>query len=72
MSHLAYLREKAALRQKQETLQEETKLEIFIVNDLIQQFGRDYLDFLHIENQSFAERHNYKTVIRPIPIEAAQ
>lgn len=72
MSHLDHLKKEAELRNEREVLLEEAKHEVFIVNDLLQKFGRSYLDYLHEENKSFAERHNYETIIRPIPIEAAQ
>lgn len=71
MNHLDLLRMEKKLRIERDAVVDDTKHEVFIVNDLIQTFGRDYLDWLHQENQAFADRHNYKTVIRPIPIEAA-
>jgi hypothetical protein len=71
MSHLDHLKKEAELRKEQEALVEDTNQQIFIVNDLIQKFGREYLDWLIVENEGFSERKNYKTTIRPIPIEKA-
>lgn len=72
MSHLDHLKKEADLNREKWEFEQDSKYELFVVNDLLQKFGKEYLDWLHIENEQFSKRREYQTIIRPIPVKAAQ
>lgn len=67
MSHLDILKKEAELRKEADTLREKLAEELAKTDELVNEFGTEYLNKLAALNQSFMESRDYKLKKLPIP-----